>query len=404
MIPPAGRAGSRSDVLHRLGVVFIAFALLCGPVCIAPAAANQAAPTQQQLEVLRDRIDAARRAMEAKTGEKTVLERQLQQTEERIGEAAQQLRGVDRNLAVKGERLETLRAEQDALQTSLQRQRDALARQIRAAYAMGRQERLKLLLNQQRPEAVSRMMAYYDYLGRARAVKMAAIRVDIDRLHVTAEAIRREESELASLRDRQQQELAVLQESQGARRDVLSRLNREIADQGKALARLQDDARELTELLSSLEKAMADIPVPTTEQVRFDQRRGRLPWPAGGRVSHRFGSPRLGSLVWDGVMIAAPEGNEVRAVHHGRVAYADWLRGFGLLLIVDHGDGYMTLYGHNQSLFKELGDWVEENEPIALVGSSGGRERSGVYFGIRYQGRAVNPARWCRRATNGRVG
>jgi septal ring factor EnvC (AmiA/AmiB activator) len=373
-------------------------------ICALPAGSAETAATQQQLDALRDRIEQARQAMVAKRGEKSALERQLQETEQRVGRATQQLREIDTGLAAQGERLGQLRARQAELQASLQSQRDALARQIRAAYAMGRQERLKLLLNQQQPEVVSRMMAYYDYLGRARAARMAAIRSDIDRLQETAEAIRREETELARLRARQQDELAVLQESQASRREVLSRLNREIADQGQALSRLQADARELTELLGSLQKALADIPVPTTEQVRFDQRRGHLPWPAGGAISHRFGAPRLGSLVWDGVMIAAPEGNEVRAVHHGRVAYADWLRGFGLLLIVDHGDGYMTLYGHNQSLFKELGDWVDEDEPIALVGSSGGREQSGVYFGIRYQGRAVDPARWCRRATRGKVG
>jgi septal ring factor EnvC (AmiA/AmiB activator) len=103
-------------------------------------------------------------------------------------------------------------------------------------------------------------------------------------------------------------------------------------------------------------------------------------------------------------MISAPEGREVRAVHHGRVAFADWLRGFGLLMIVDHGDGYMTLYGHNQSLFKEVGDWVGADEAIALVGNSGGRERSGVYFGIRFKGRPVNPTKWCRRLASGKVG
>ncbi|MCB1773928.1 MAG: peptidoglycan DD-metalloendopeptidase family protein [Gammaproteobacteria bacterium] len=370
----------------------------------APVIATDATPSQQQLDALRTRIDDVRSAMAAKAGEKSALERKLQQTEERVGQAAQQLRDTDNRLTDQRDRLDALRAGQARLEESLQTQRDALARQVRAAYAMGRQERLKLLLNQQQPEVVSRMMAYYDYLGRARAARMAAIRVDIDRLRDTTEAILREESELARLRARQQDELAELQASQGARRDVLARLNREIADQGQALERLQADARELTALLEGLEKALAEIPVPTTEQVRFDQRRGRLPWPAGGAISHAFGSPRLGSLVWDGVIIAAQEGNEVRAVHHGRVAYADWLRGFGLMIIVDHGDGYMTLYGHNQSLFKELGDWVDEDEPIALVGNSGGREQSGVYFGIRYQGRAVNPARWCRRATNGRVG
>ena len=195
-----------------------------------------------------------------------------------------------------------------------------------------------------------------------------------------------------------------MQRSQGQRRDVVARLTQELNDQSRQLDRLQSDERDLQTLITGLEEALADIPAEHPQQLAFVGLRGRLPWPASGRIVNRFGSPKLGALVWDGVMISAPEGREVRAVHHGRVAFADWLRGFGLMLIVDHGDGYMTLYGHNQSLFKEAGDWVEVGEPVALVGSSGGREQAGVYFGIRYQGRAVDPAKWCRRPTGSKVG
>jgi len=248
------------------------------------------------------------------------------------------------------------------------------------------------------------MMVYYDYLNRARAEKMRAIRQRMSDLAETEKDIQREELMLAQLHDEQQRELAALNRNQVERQAVVAQLTRELQDQGQQLDRLQTDERELKTLIRGIEEALADIPAEHPQQQRFARLRGQLPWPAAGRITYTFGAPKLGSLRWDGVMISAPEGREVRAVHHGRVAFADWLRGFGLLLIVDHGDGYMTLYGHNQSLFKEAGDWVDVNEPVALVGSSGGREQSGVYFGIRHQGRPVNPAKWCRRPNGRTVG
>ncbi len=136
----------------------------------------------------------------------------------------------------------------------------------------------------------------------------------------------------------------------------------------------------------------------------FKALRGGLEWPARGRLVSLFGTQRAGNLKWDGVVIAAKEGSEVKAIHHGRVAFSDWLRGFGLLMIIDHGDGYMSLYGHNQSLFKETGDWVEPGETIAVMGNSGGQRNAGVYFGIRYKGKAVNPKKWCKRVTGNRIG
>jgi len=373
-----------------------------------PLAGARAAPVADEqrarLDTLRSRISGLRAEMESKSGEKTALSRQLQDAEQQIGRLARKLRVLDGRLDRQRERLGELHDEQLAQGRALELQRQALSHQVRAAYAMGRQERLKILLNQQDPATVGRVMVYYDYLSRARVQKMRLIREHIDRLAQTEREIRDEERQLARLQDEQQRELAAMQRSQDLRREVVAQLTRELNDQGQQLDRMQNDERELKTLISGIEEALADIPVEHPQQVDFAGLRGRLPWPAAGQIVSRFGSPRLGSLVWDGVMISAPEGREVRAVHHGRVAFADWLRGFGLLLIVDHGDGYMTLYGHNQSLFKEAGDWVDVNEPIALVGSSGGRERAGVYFGIRFQGRPVDPAKWCRRAAGSKVG
>ena len=374
--------------MHRYHYLILTFLLV-----LPPTAWGTAEEQRAKLELLRDRITGLRAQMDSTSGERTELSKALQQAEQQIGRLARKLRV-----------LEELRNEQAQQQRALAEQRRALARQVNAAYAMGRQERLKILLNQQDPATVSRMMVYYDYLNRARAQKMDNIRRQMERLAQTEYEIQLEQRQLAYLQREQQDELAAMRESQAIRQDVVARLTRELQDQGRQLDRLQADERDLKTLIRGLEEALADIPASHPQQIEFAGLRGRLPWPARGRIVKRFGAPKLGNLVWDGVMISAPEGQEVRAVHHGRVAFADWLRGFGLLLIVDHGDGYMTLYGHNQSLFKEAGDWVEVNEPVALVGSSGGQEQAGVYFGIRHQGRAVNPAKWCRRPTGRKVG
>lgn len=397
--PQRGRSNSPIERRVRCLIASIVFV-----VGLAAHATPDTDVQQVQLDALRDRIDGLRAQMRSKSGEKTALTHGLQDSEQQIGRLARRLRVLEGRLVRQRQRLDDLRTEQSAEQAALADQRAALARQVRAAYAMGRQERLKILLNQQDPATVSRMMIYYDYLTRARAKKMQLIRQRIVDLADTERDIQREELALAQLRDAQRSELAALNRSQEQRQTVVAQLTRELQDQGRQLDRLQTDERELKTLVEGLGAALADIPAEHPQQQRFGGLRGRLPWPAAGRIVNSFGTPKLGSLRWDGVMISAPEGREVRAIHHGRVAFADWLRGFGLLLIVDHGDGFMTLYGHNQSLFKEVGDWIDVNEPVALVGSSGGREKAGVYFGIRHQGRPVNPAKWCRRPNGRTVG
>jgi septal ring factor EnvC (AmiA/AmiB activator) len=375
--------------------VYRFFLTLALPLLLAANAAAEPDAQRARLESLRSEIAALQAEIAEKRGTHGGLTGELRAAEQSIAGAARQLRRVEADLDGQAKRLAGLRQERAVREQTLQGHHATLAAQARAAYVMGRQERLKILLNQQDPARLSRAMIYYEYLSAARARAIAAIGEDLERLADTEREIRSEEVRLDALRAERAAELARLELAQQQRRALVGVLGRELADQGRQLERLQADERNLETLLRRLEQALADVPAEQTGAAAFGDLRGRLPWPAQGRIVQSFGTPRLGSVSWDGVMIAANEGGEVRAVHHGRVAFADWLRGFGLLLIVDHGDGYMTLYGHNQTLFKEAGYWVDVNEPVALIGSSGGRERSGVYFGIRHQGRAVDPVRWC---------
>lgn len=384
------------------------FSLLWLPLVLSPvaglAAQTGTADSKNKLAVLRERITELQNAMQLAEGEHSQLSHQLQATEQEIGVLARKLRVLAGRLDRQDIRLDKLQQQEQLQQKALQSERHNLAQQIRSAYMMGRQERLKILLNQQDPALFSRSMIYYDYMNRTRAERMADIDRQLKALVATRAEIRAEEGRLRKLLQAQQAERDALETVQGERRDVIRRLAITLKQQGQEMVRLRDDEKQLQTLLRGLEEALADIPAEMLGSRRFGELKGALAWPSKGVIAHSFGTAKIGSLKWDGVMIAAPEGNEVRAVHHGRVAFADWLRGFGLLLIIEHGDGYMTLYGHNQSLFKEAGDWVDAGEPVALVGSSGGREQSAVYFGIRKKGKPLNPSRWCRTPQGRKVG
>ena len=238
-------------------------------------------------------------------------------------------------------------------------------------------------------------MTYYAYFNRARAKRIERLRFDLARLSEIEAGLAREREALERLEGENRAAIAALEAQREERRLFLTKLGDDLQRQETRLARLRDDERALTELLASLSRELADIPLKLEEDRPFSAQRGRLPWPVTGRVRHRFGTPRgEGDLTWQGVVITAPAGAPVTAVSRGRVAFADWLRGFGLLLILDHGDGYMSLYGYNQTLLKDVGDWVSTGEKIAHVGDSGGRQDVGLYFEIRHRGTPRNPARW----------
>lgn len=387
----AGRAG--------LCVAALAALLLALPPLVASAEPDAERETKKaELKRLRDRIDALRGDLAKVRGEHDTLRDELRSSEQRIASLARNLKQLDEQLREQGRKLAGLRDEQRTLTRQVADQRRHLGGQVRAAYAIGRQEQLKILLNQEDPARLGRMLTYYDYLNRARTERIAALLVTLDRLAVVERAIADETRTLDGLRDRQLAEKANLEEGRRSREQVLAKLRKELASKDRRLKRMLADEQELKALIEALAQALSDIPADLGGGEPFGKLRGRLRWPTDGKLLVSYGAPRsVGDLRWQGVLIGGREGQAVRAVSHGRIAFADWLRGYGLIVIIDHDDGYMSLYGHNQAAYKEVGDWVQAGEVIATVGNTGGQERAGLYFEIRHNGRPTDPIRWCRR-------
>lgn len=358
----------------------------------AEDAKNKAA----ELEHLRDKIGALQAELQANQQKKTRAERQLQDAEQLINAARRALRKTDLELEDLGAQLAGLKADRQTTSTTLHRQSSELAREARAAYAMGRQQQIKLLLNQEEPAVVGRMLVYFSYLSRARQAKIEAMQNTLQHLEVVQNDIQLKSQSLTALQEEQRQQAAQLEVQRQNREQVLVQLNTQLDNQGGELKRLQTDEKQLQALVRSLQELLSDIPVEASQQKPFKALKGQLRWPARGQLVKRFGSLRGNSgLTWQGVLIEAPEGGQVRAVSKGRVAFADWMRGFGLLLIIDHGDGYMSLYGQNEALYKEVGEWVDSGEVVATLGASGGQTEAGLYFEIRHNGHPVNPLSWC---------
>ena len=209
--------------------------------------------------------------------------------------------------------------------------------------------------------------------------------------------MRQAQLDLERMLKQQQNQKRTLTQDRNQRKKILGSLEQELKKQGRDLSRLEQNAKHLSDLIDSLSEILTDIPAQPPEHKSFSRLRGKLAWPVKGKVLNHFGKPKPPSnLRWQGVVIRAPVGNNVRAVSHGRIAFADWLRGMGNLIIIDHGDGFLSLYGHNQSLFKTTGEWVEAGEIIASIGNSGGQKNAGVYFEIRKKGRPQNPSTWCK--------
>lgn len=372
--------------------------LLALLVAIGGAAASERQAKEAELQQLRQRIASLQQELETVRGRYDSLRKELRRTERRIGSLSRKLRQLDEELGQQQAKLAELRQRAGQLQQSVANQRRYLAGQIRASYAMGRQEYMKILLNQESPSTVGRVITYYDYLNKARSERIQALGQTIRELEQVRTELEAQAERLRALRARRAREKNELEASRGERENVVRQLRAEIKDKDRHLSGMMRDEEELKALIRALSEALEDIPAEAGNRKPFGTLKGKLKWPARGPLLASYGSPRkLGKLTWQGVMIGAGSGQDVHAVSHGRVAFADWLRGYGLLLIIDHGDGYMSLYGHNQSLYKETGDWVEPGEVIATVGDSGGQDSTGLYFEIRKNGQPTDPIRWCRR-------
>jgi len=384
------------------------FLLLCsaGILLLGIAAFAQAKEPldakQEELQQIRGRISNLQSELESAKDHQAELNKNLQEVEQKIGKLARRLRVLAGSLVRQQQQLKQLQKKRAKQEQELDTHRGLLSQQIRTAYAMGRQERIKILLNQQDPATISRVMAYYDYFNQARMEQLALIQGLINKLQETEADLVSETNRLEELQAKELQQQDALKQAQVARYEVVKALTAKISSKDQELGGLKKNESQLKSLMQRLQQELSP-PAEAVSHKPFGALRGRMPWPSKGKLIARFGTSKGAGLRWDGVVIAGREGQEVQAVHHGRVAFAEWLRGFGLLMIIDHGNGYMSLYGHNQSLFKEAGDWVEAGETIALVGSSGGRLKSGVYFSIRKKGKPVNPKRWCKKIKGNRV-
>lgn len=382
--------------------LFQAHLLLLGMLASAQAATPMEVK-KEQLQQVRGRISELQTELKSAKGQQSELNRKLQAVEQKIGHQARHLRMLGGNLGRQKKQLQQLQKKRNEQELELDTHRLLLSRQIRTAYAMGRQERVKIMLNQQDPATISRVMTYYDYFNRARVEQLALIQKLVLELQETETDLISETRRLEELQAKELQQQSELKQTQLARYEVIKSLTAKISSKGQELGGLKKSETRLKLLMQRLQQELPSPPAGAVLHKPFRALKGRLPWPSKGRLTARFGMSKGAGLRWDGVVIAGQEGQAVQAIHHGRVAFADWLRGFGLLLIIDHGNGYMSLYGHNQSLFKEAGDWVQPGEVIALVGNSGGRLETGVYFSIRKKGTPVNPKKWCRRIKGNRV-
>lgn len=355
---------------------------------------------QQKRDQLQKDISRLQESIKNTRREKDSLTAELADAEREVGSLIAQLRqlkGEQKQFALG---LHDLRLQQQSLQQQLALSREKLALLLRSAYMAGRQERLRLFLNQQDPALLSRQLAYHDYISRARARQLQLLSQELQKKHVLTTKIEQQQTALAQLLDRQQSKKNDLQQRQQQRRQLLRQVDSRLKQQGEKLQRWQEDERRLSALLKQLQNVFRGLDLP--EQRGFRQSKGKLIWPLSGKLLKTFGSQKIGNLRWDGVIIRATAGDAVRSVHAGRVAWADWLRGYGLLIIIEHGEGFMSLYGNNQSLFKEAGDWVEAGEIIAQASGDAGRQSGGIYFGIRHQGKALNPLRWCNKRSGRR--
>lgn len=380
----------------------IASLLVCAALggLVPPAALGAPSVKEKtaELKALRARIAKVQSTIHATRTRMDAVMSDLREKELAIAKATKRLQEIDAGIDTRQRKLTALQKKKAQREQDIADQRDALARQIRSAYMAGSSDYLKLLLNQQDPALLGRSMVYYTYFNRARTRRIAKVTRTLKDLVSLREAIKLETDKLRQLKADQEAKIKDIDQNRKARQILVAKLRQKLKGRTHELQGLRENAKQLERLVDALRQAHIDVPEPAAAHGKFADLRGRLRWPATGPITGRFGSPRKdGTLRWHGVMIRAKPGTEVHAVDSGRVIFADWFRNMGLLIIIDHGDGYMSLYGHNQTLYKSIGDWVNTGDVIGTVGDTGGLDGPGLYFEIRHNGNPQNPALWCKR-------
>ncbi|MFP5374767.1 MAG: murein hydrolase activator EnvC family protein [Gammaproteobacteria bacterium] len=401
----------------RAAVAACAFAL--ASALAAVAAAQDSREAQQRLEKLRGELKTIAGDRRRLEGERGAAARALRRADEQVAASARRLAELDASIAREREALAGLRLRRAQLDERLSDQRAALAALLRAAYTVGDAAALKLLLAQDRVADGQRLLAWHGYLQRDRARRIAALARELEQLAAVEREIGERSRALDQARDAQQRQLAQLEADRKARASTLAQLEARYRDRRQREQALGRDARALEQLLTRLRAAAARAERErraAAARAAAARSSGAAPatpaaapaaagpaisaslgWPLSGTLVSGYGSPLPGGRRSEGVTIAAAAGTEVRAVADGKVVFADWMNGYGLILIVDHGNGLMSLYAHNDALLRDPGDSVRRGDPVARVGTSGGQGRPALYFELRRDGRPVDPGGWLQR-------
>jgi septal ring factor EnvC (AmiA/AmiB activator) len=384
---------TRNRRLRRFSFAIVVAALCCAGAAAAAPESADSAQAKAKLSIVRARIAALTGRVSDELKQRDALSAHLRETELVITAQRQRLDALRAEQAAVERRRAELRGEQARDQGALQAERAALGQQVRAAYMIGRQEQLKLLLNQSNPAGLGRTLAYYGYFARERSVKIDVIQEQVSRLKQLVAEIDRQSAQLATLESDAAREMAGLQHARTMRADTLAALTKQVASGNQELARLRREEQAVESLVADLSRVLQDFPVDSTQS--FEHMRGKLPWPVLGRVTARYQqhANSAAGMRWNGEMIEAARGSKVRSPYFGRVVYADWLQGLGLLLIIGHSGGYMTLYGHAEVLYKSVGDWVAPGDVIAALSDAAGAEPA-LYFEIRAGRKTEDPAAW----------
>lgn len=384
---------SRSTASRTRTVALLAAVLLW---LTAPAVLADKADEQKKLNAVVSHIQSLQKGLKKLSRQHDQQSASLRKIEVKAGKLRKQIAGTDRQLKTLKQELTRLNQQQRQLQQQRDQQADIMGEHISAAYRLGKEEQIKLLLNEEDPARFSRLLKYHDYFLAARAEKVNEYLATLEQLSDVETSINDNEQALLDNKAQLNQQQDALKTQRSSRKTELAKLNKQISSEQQKLNKLVAERKALEQIIQRLDEAITDLAVPTTAQP-FTARKGKMAWPTKGKLRHRFGTRRKADIRWNGWLMNAQAGTDVKAIHNGHVVFSDYLRGHGLLLIIDHGNGYMSLYAHNQVLLKEAGDWVQGGDTIAKVGDSGGLEQSALYFEIRRNGKPQNPAKWLKR-------
>jgi septal ring factor EnvC (AmiA/AmiB activator) len=379
--------------------IFLAVGLACA--CITHAA------PKDDLSGLRERIKALQKEVESAEGKKTDATDALKQSEQAISTANRRLRELAQQQESVGATLSQVQREGRDTQGKIGNQQALLGQLLSHYYLHGQHDPLKILLNQQDPNQLARQLQYYSYLSRARAALIESLRTNLAHSRELAQLYQEKNTELEQVKSEQASQKTQLEKDKQARKTVLVRITQKITSQRHEIGGLQRDEKRLTQLIERLSKlakpkkkqsaavSNRSQPAPVPSEGALHQLKGKLHFPVRGELAHRFGSQREDSgATWKGWFIKSAAGQDVKCIANGRVVFSDWLRGFGNIIIVDHGDDYMSLYGNNETLYKQAGETVRAGDAVAAVGNSGGIAETGLYFEMRHRSRPFDPLGW----------